>query len=371
MANQSFNITTFNITNSTQTKHPPDLTVTLISSTFLIIIIIMALVGNSLVLYAFKVFRKLRNVTNFFIVSLATADILVALGSMPLWAAYIIGGEPVIKHVWVNQLWHFIDILCGAASIIHLCFISMERCICISAPLKHREIVTTGKAIISIACIWIFAALVAGIKIIFWGHPPPMYELTVTITCFIVPLVVMVICYVKMYQAARHQIKKMIFTVEGKPKRFLLSRELKAAKTVAVVIGAFIVCWCPFFVLNLVYALCIECRPLPGESILVTKWMHYVNSVLNPIIYACMNKDFRRAFKKILMYVCACVMCKDYQDVLFEQRSFYSERNSLRNNSCRSGTRMDEMGSSLRSQADSFVMHSNYSTIEKPSPRHV
>ncbi|KAK3736745.1 hypothetical protein QZH41_006493 [Actinostola sp. cb2023] len=329
----------------------------------------MALLGNTLVLYAFKVFRKLRNVTNYFIVSLATADILVALGSMPVWAAYLIKGPIVIHEIWVQQAWHFIDVLCGAASIIHLCFISLERCICISAPLKHREIVTTGKAVVSIACIWIFAAAVAGIKIIFWDHPPPMYELTVTVTCFIVPLVVMVICYVKIYQAARYQIKKMIFTVEGKPKRFLLSRELKAAKTVGVVIGAFIVCWCPFFVLNLVYGLCIKCRPIPNAAILVAKWMHYVNSVLNPIIYACMNKDFRSAFKKILVYICAFVMRKDYHDVLSEQRSVYSERSSFRNNSCRSGARMDERNSSLRSAADSYVMHSNYNSMERP--RHV
>ena len=158
----------------------------------------------------------------------------------------------------------------------------------------------------------------------------------------------------------------MIFTVEGKPKRFLLSRELKAAKTVGVVIGAFFVCWCPFFVLNLVYGLCIKCRPLPDESILVAKWMHYVNSVLNPIIYACMNKDFRSAFKKILLYVCACLMGRDYHDVLTEQRSLYSERNSFRNNSCRSATKNDERNSSLRSAADSYVMHSNYSTMERP-----
>lgn len=355
-----------NITNTTIEMREPDITITLVSSTFLIIIIVMALLGNTLVLYAFKVFRKLRNVTNYFIVSLATADILVALGSMPLWAAYLIGGPPVIRHLWMQQLWHFLDILCGTASIINLCFISLERCICISTPLKHRLIVTTGKALVSIVCIWTFAATVAGIKIITWNYPPPMYELTVTITCFILPLIVMVICYVKMYQAARYQIKKMIFTVEGKPKRFLLSRELKAAKTVGVVIGAFIICWCPFFVLNLVYALCLHCRPLPNESILVAKWMHYVNSVLNPIIYACMNKDFRSSFKKIVIYLCACVMCKDYNDILFEQRSFFSERNSLRNNSCRSATRIDERNSSLRSAADSYVMHTNYSTLERP-----
>jgi hypothetical protein len=204
------------------------------------------------------------------------------------------------------------------------------------------------------------------LKIILWQSPPPMYELTVTISCFVIPLIIMTICYVKIFQSARHQIKKMIFTIQGKPKRFLLSRELKAAKTVGVVIGAFVICWCPFFVLNLVYGLCKSCRPLPSESILVGKWMHYVNSVLNPLIYTCMNKDFRSAFKKLLLYICACVMGKDYNDLLTEQRSFYSERASFRNNSCKSVSRMDDHNSSQKSAAESYVMHSNYSTIERP-----
>lgn len=342
-----------------------NLTITLVSSTFLILIIIMALVGNLFVLYAFKIFHKLRTVTNFFIVSLAIADILVALVSMPVWAAYLIEGPSAIKYLWLKQFWSFMDILCGVASIIHLCFISLERCICISTPFKHRVIVTTGKVQISIACIWIFSCSVASLKIILWWYPPPMYELMVTISCFVIPLIIMTICYVRIFQNARHQIKKMIFTVEGKPKRFLLSRELKAAKTVGVVIGAFVICWCPFFVLNLVYGLCKKCRPLPDESILVGKWMHYVNSVLNPIIYTCMNKDFRSAFKKLFLYICACVMGKEYHDLLTEQRSFYSERASFRNNSCRSACKMDDHNSSQRSAAETYVMHSNYSTIDR------
>ena len=320
--------------NANQTETRSD-TITLVSSTFLIIIIIMALCGNLLVVVAFQVFSKLRTVTNYFIVSLAVADILVAGLSMPVWLAYLVTGPEWIFADWLQQAWGFVDILCGVASIMHLCFISVERNICISSPLSYHEKMTTKKALVSIGVIWMFSVFMALLKVFLWDLPPPVYELTVTILCFLLPLLVMLISYMNIFRAARHQIKKMTLSVHGQPKRFLLSKELKAAKIVAVVIGAFLVCWCPFFVLNLVYALCVRCRPLPHESLLVAKWMHYVNSVLNPIIYACMNKDFRSAFKKLLTYSCTTVSNFKRLDMVLE-RSSHSERSSLKKISLRS-----------------------------------
>ena len=78
----------------------------LISTTFLVIIIVMALFGNVLVVVAFTVFQKLRTVTNYFIVSLAVADILVAGISMPVWFAYLITGPKWMFDLWVQQVFH-------------------------------------------------------------------------------------------------------------------------------------------------------------------------------------------------------------------------------------------------------------------------
>ena len=126
------------------------------------------------------------------------------------------------------------------------------------------------------------------------------------------------------------QIKKMIVTVDGKPRRFYLARELKAAKTIAVVIGGFAICWTPFFCLNLLYGLCQRCQPIPSEAIIVSKWMHYGNSVLNPIIYACMNREFRIGFRMLLSRACVCMIGGDSIDLISEARSLWSERGSLR-----------------------------------------
>ena len=91
--------------NGTEMAEKFDQEVVLISTTFLVIIIIMALFGNVLVVVAFAVFQKLRNVTNYFIVSLAIADILVAAVSMPVWMAYLLTGPKWMFDLWVAQVY--------------------------------------------------------------------------------------------------------------------------------------------------------------------------------------------------------------------------------------------------------------------------
>ena len=90
--------------NETNVEEKFDRETILISITFLIIIILLALFGNILVVIAFRVFQNLRNMTNYFIVSLAVADILVAGISMPVWGAYIITGPEWKFDIWVEQV---------------------------------------------------------------------------------------------------------------------------------------------------------------------------------------------------------------------------------------------------------------------------
>lgn len=77
-----------------------------------------------------------------------------------------------------------------------------------------------------------------------------------------------------------------------------LSREMKAAKTLAVIVGAFIFCWLPFFTVYFLEAFCERCiKPLVFS---ICFWLGYCNSALDPLIYAMFNKDYRYAFHRIL-----------------------------------------------------------------------
>ncbi|NXA47208.1 DRD3 protein, partial [Nothocercus julius] len=81
--------------------------------------------------------------------------------------------------------------------------------------------------------------------------------------------------------------------------RLVQLRERKATQMLTIVLGAFIVCWLPFFLIHILNAHCPSCHVPPGLYSAST-WLGYVNSALNPIIYTTFNTDFRRAFLKIL-----------------------------------------------------------------------
>lgn len=76
-------------------------------------------------------------------------------------------------------------------------------------------------------------------------------------------------------------------------------RERKAAKTLAIITGAFVVCWLPFFIMALVMPLCQGCVINEYVSSFFL-WLGYFNSTLNPIIYTVFSPEFRLAFTKMI-----------------------------------------------------------------------
>lgn len=74
-------------------------------------------------------------------------------------------------------------------------------------------------------------------------------------------------------------------------------RERKAAKTLAIITGAFVCCWLPFFILAVMLPLM---KGIPPVVLSIFLWLGYFNSTLNPIIYTIFSPEFRNAFKRIL-----------------------------------------------------------------------
>lgn len=88
-------------------------------------------------------------------------------------------------------------------------------------------------------------------------------------------------------------------------RKVALARERKTVKTLGIIMGTFIFCWLPFFIVALVLPFCESCH-MPHLLFDVINWLGYSNSLLNPIIYAYFNKDFQSAFKKIIK----CKFCR-------------------------------------------------------------
>ena len=139
------NNTTFtNATNSTNgtragpgPQPPPFPQVDVVAMVFFCILALMIVFGNSLVIGAFLVNRRLRKTSNLLLVSLAIADMLIGMISVPLWVyssiTYNYKGP-------LSDFYKIFDVICGVSSILNLTAISLERCYALLHPIKHRNI---------------------------------------------------------------------------------------------------------------------------------------------------------------------------------------------------------------------------------------
>ncbi|XP_055377470.1 5-hydroxytryptamine receptor 1-like [Condylostylus longicornis] len=88
--------------------------------------------------------------------------------------------------------------------------------------------------------------------------------------------------------------------------RFQLAKERKASTTLGIIMSAFTVCWLPFFILALIRPFVErENYHVPEALSSLFLWLGYANSLLNPIIYATLNRDFRKPFQEILYFRCS------------------------------------------------------------------
>lgn len=85
--------------------------------------------------------------------------------------------------------------------------------------------------------------------------------------------------------------------------RFQLAKEKKASTTLGIIMSAFTICWLPFFILALIRP--FETMHVPPSLSSLFLWLGYANSLLNPIIYATLNRDFRKPFQEILFFRCS------------------------------------------------------------------
>ncbi|XP_034406186.1 alpha-1A adrenergic receptor-like [Cyclopterus lumpus] len=313
--------------------------------------IAFAIVGNILVILSVVCNRHLRSPTNYFIINLAIADLLLGTTVLPVSATLEVLDHWVFGRVFCD-VWAAVDVLCCTASIMSLCVISIDRYIGVRYPLQYPSIVTEKRALLGMLGVWILSIVISIGPLLGWKQPPsqddtvcliteePFYALFSSLGSFYIPLAVILAMYCRVYVVAKRTTRNLEAGVmkerlrdsneltmrihrgnqpaqDPSPahraggggvsaarsaltlKLLKFSREKKAAKTLGVVVGMFILCWLPFFLVLPIVSINSNLRP-PETFFKVIFWLGYFNSCLNPIIYPCYSREFKQAFIRIL-----------------------------------------------------------------------
>uniref|UniRef100_A0A673K9D6 5-hydroxytryptamine receptor 7 n=1 Tax=Sinocyclocheilus rhinocerous TaxID=307959 RepID=A0A673K9D6_9TELE len=311
---------------------------------------LITICGNLLVVISVCFVKKLRQPSNYLIVSLALADLSVALAVMPFVSITdLIGGRWIFGKFFCN-VFIAMDVMCCTASIMTLCVISIDRYLGITRPLTYPVRQNGWCMAKMVLSVWLLSASITLPPLFGWAQNVNDdrvclisqdfgYTIYSTAVAFYIPMTVMLVMYYRIYRAAKLSAAKHNITgfpqhvevdcvtiaiklqreveecarlprlLRGVGRRSsdrrsisIFKREQKAAATLGIVVGAFTVCWLPFFLLSTARPfICgteCSCIPLWVERTLL--WLGYANSLINPFIYAFFNRDLRITYRSLL-----------------------------------------------------------------------
>ncbi|EDO32643.1 predicted protein [Nematostella vectensis] len=297
-------------------KTPPN---TAILVGIIIVIAFFSLIGNSIVCIVFCLYDQLRLVKHFFVVNLAVVDNILVTVSIPLFVAFLLGGG---QNSSLCRAQIVIDILCGTASIMTLAAIALERFVAVEEPLLYTTKVTAQRATVVLAFTWIYSIIVSFVPFFSLLSNPRMqclffggeFVIFITVTSFVAPVGVMIFAYWRIFKIAHRHATRIMAMIprsqnnntseenESRHRHVKMSRELRGAKTLTIIMCTHIICWSPLFLFYLVDAY------YPGRNRKVSLVANYIilvlrycNTLANPIIYSGINRQFRAAILKFVL----------------------------------------------------------------------
>ncbi|XP_077367737.1 muscarinic acetylcholine receptor M4-like [Festucalex cinctus] len=312
--------------------------------------------GNSLVLLSVKVNRRLRTVHNCFLLSLATADLLLGAVSVNVYALYAARGSWPLGAA-LCDLWLVVDRGVSAAAVLNVLLISLDRFLCLWRPLSYPPRRTAKMAGLAVALAWLLSFALWTPAILCWQRAggrrlipqrecyprllaSPAVTLATTLPTFFLPALAMLGLYghvsvagrrrvsvrrrrrlLKRRGAAsaasdpsertagedgdsarsrRHRAASAALSASGRARRGrgAAVRERRVTRTILTILLTFVITRARHNAMALVAALC-RVR-IPHAAWQAGLWLVYVNSALDPACYALCSPAFRVTFRRLL-----------------------------------------------------------------------
>ena len=286
------------------------------------------LCSNLLVILSVVRFRRLHIPTNYFIASLASVDVLVALATPFMIMVEVfqfgssgatVGCSGALLCLLPNRI---LMMACGV-SLLTLATIAYDRHTALVSPLDYVVIMTSRRVGVLVLLTWVYSALIVWLPMLAGWHDSPTHLVQCSAdllhgkahalflsAIFLPSCIVILVCYARIFSLAHHHaqaIAAVEFAVHRRLQVKIMIKDAKYAKTLALVIGVFLALWLPFLVSMFVKLVAGVTLSIWVQTYLVL--VAVLNSGINPWIYAFKNKEFRHAFRRLYREVFLERMC--------------------------------------------------------------
>lgn len=282
---------------------------------------VLSIAGNTVVLIAIFRTKSLHTISNYFIASLAAADLMVGILLNPILATKAVifsylDPERPLKGSAFDKVEDFVWIQAVVATTFGLTAISVDRYIAVKFGFRYESLITPKFCLMATASVWLGSFVFASVRL-FLDKPQELSTLWLVmgvITC-IFPSLIITFCYMSIFREAKQQIQKIKQETSLAAERQQTRRNnparvshTKTAFTVAIVIVLFIILWVPSLVTAAIqFRLSGSDKPkdqaalkrLEREVWMWVSLVAYLSSASNPWVYSIRSKEFRTACKKI------------------------------------------------------------------------
>ena len=266
-----------------------------------ILIATSSFLTNGFMCVVYSLSREIRTAKNYFMVNLFISNGLIAVFGIPFYLTGYIDHDSKT----LCQIGSVVDVLCCTSSIMSLTAISTERFVAIKYHLHYPTIVARKRCLTVVCFLWVYSialSLASRIPVgkfdmkncIFFTDA---YIIFTTFASFVLPLFAMIVTYGWIYKVAKYQARQIHNSTPHVANQ--MKREFKAAKTITLIIGAFVISWLPLFCYIWIFSLYKVKVPYYNLHYII-QIVRYLNGLVNPFIYVGINRDFRYSTSKLL-----------------------------------------------------------------------
>ncbi|KAL0101753.1 hypothetical protein PUN28_019108 [Cardiocondyla obscurior] len=276
---------------------------------------ILGLLGNSLVVVVVAANPGMRSTTNILIINLALADLLFVIFCIPFTATDFVLPYWPFGNAWCKIVQYLIYVT-AYASVYTLVLMSFDRYLAVVHPIASMSWRTENHAIQAICVAWVVILILSTPALVIHGeiyylfqetdgtavnqtacrilneYNWPYFQVSFFVTSYVLPLVLICMFYMSMLMNLWRSVRDSAESRRGRR---------RVTRLVFVVVTVFAACWCPLQVILVSKSL--EVFPLTMVTIMIQIGSHilaYTNSCINPILYAFLSDNFRKAFRKII-----------------------------------------------------------------------